>query len=127
MSVHIDSSQIKELAVSFDRVPNRATHDVAKVVERTAKHGNTVAQGFATSSAGSHGKWYPRAFEAESAGLLGLSWRYGPVATRRQGGMSFEFGSRNQPPHLDLAKSADLIGLTFSRDVGDAIERALNA
>jgi hypothetical protein len=27
-----------------------------------------------------------------------------------QGGMSFEFGSRNQPPHLDLNRSADIIG-----------------
>jgi hypothetical protein len=37
--------------------------------------------------------------------------------------MSFEFGSRNQPPHLDLAKSADLAGPMFARDVAKVAAR----
>lgn len=125
-SVHIDSSQIKVLAADFDAVPSRATRAVGDAVESTAKDGNRIAQGFATESSGSHGKWYPRDFTAESAGSLGLSWAYGPVATRRQGGMSFEFGSRNQPPHLDLAKSADLIGPVLQQRVGDAVDGAFD-
>lgn len=122
MSVHLDSSQIKVLAADFDHIPSRATRAVGKAVESTAKDGNRLAQGFATASSGSHGKWYPRDFTAESAGALGLTWAYGPVATRRQGGMSFEFGSRNQKPHLDLAKSADFAGPLLQKRVGDAID-----
>ena len=125
MGVNIDSSRIHLLAVDFGRVPNRATSQVADVVEDTAKRGNRTAAGFARVSAGAHGKHYHRAFEAESAGLLGLSWVYGPLVSSRQGGMSFERGSRNQPPHMDLARSADLIGPEFPQRVGDAIERVM--
>lgn len=126
MGVNIDASQIRELAADFDSVPNRATHAVARAVETSAKQGNDVAKAFADASAGEHGKWYHLAFTAESAGLLGLSWVYGPDANKRQGGMSFEFGSRNQPPHLDLNKSADLVGPLLQKRVGDAIEGVLD-
>lgn len=126
MSVHIDSRQIHVLADDFDKIPNRATHLVANAVERTAKDGNRIAKGFARSSAGRHGKLYPRAFSAESAGLLGLSWVYGPVSAMPQGGMSFEFGSRNQPPHLDLTKSADVIGPLLSKRIADAIGKSFD-
>lgn len=119
MGINIDASDIYDLAADYGRIPNRATQGVRGAVEQTAKRGNTLAQGFARSSAGEHGKWYHRAFSAESAGLL--SWRYGPRVGPRQGGMSFEFGSRNQPPHLDLARSADIIGPELQRSVGQAI------
>ena len=125
-SVNIDSSNIRDLAVDFGRVPNRATKGVARAVESVAKHGNDVAAAFAKESAGDHGKWYHRAFEAEKAHPLGLTWVYGPNANKRQGGMSFEGGSRNQPPHLDLARSADLIGPELARKVGNAIEDAVD-
>jgi hypothetical protein len=52
-------------------------------------------------------------------GLFGntVSGEYGPDAAMPQGGMSFEFGSRNQKPHLDLAKSADVIGPALAQEV----------
>jgi hypothetical protein len=36
--------------------------------------------------------------------------------------MSFEYGSRNQPPHLDLNKSADLIGPQLAKDAGNLLD-----
>jgi hypothetical protein len=42
-----------------------------------------------------------------------ISAEYGPDTARPQGGMSFEHGSRNQPPHLDLARSADIVAVQF--------------
>lgn len=125
MGVNFDSSRIKILAADLERVPELATRRIAEVVEDTAKRGNRIAKAFARESAGDHGKHYHNAFQAERAGLSGLTWVYGPNAAMRQGGMSFEFGSRNQPPHLDLAKSADLIGPDFQRKVGDAIQKAM--
>lgn len=94
--------------------------DLADVVRSNAYKGNRIARDFAKQSAGQHGKHYPSAFSPESR--TPLSWEYGPDASKPQGDMSFEFGSRNQKPHLDLAKSADIIGPQFAKDVGDAVD-----
>lgn len=124
MGVNIDSSNIRDLAQDFSGIPNRATREVGREVERVAKDGNKLAQSFARSSAGEHGKHYPDAFTVESAGgAFGLSWKYGPEAGLPQGGMSFEYGSRNQPPHLDLNRSADIVGPTLGQRVGEAVDR----
>ena len=42
-----------------------------------------------------------------------------------QGDMSFERGSRNQPPHLDLNRSADVIGPQLGQ-VADAMAREVH-
>ncbi len=88
-----------------------------RIVAENARKGNRIAKAFAKESAGTHGKHYARRFEAEP--VTPLSWEYGPTG-RPQGEMSFESGSRNQPPHLDLAKSADIVGPEFADDVHDA-------
>lgn len=86
--------------------------------------GNVLAQDYARISAGKHGRLYPRAFSSEMRGtLVGfgatvVSGEYGPDIAKPQGGMSFERGSRNQKPHLDLARSADRIGPTFANEAG---------
>jgi len=125
IGVHVDASEVSVLARDFGRVPARATFEIGHVVERTAKRGNDLASDFARTSAGAHGKWYKRDFTAQKAALLGLTWVYGPVATRLQGAMSFELGSRNQAPHLDLQRSADIIIPDFTRDVLNAMEAAI--
>lgn len=122
MAVHIDSSEIRHLATDYTAIPNRATRGVADAVEETAKKGERLAKAFARESAGDHGKHYPRSITSESSGLLGLSWVYGPDSALPQGGMSFEYGSRNQPPHLDLNRSADLIGPELGRKIMDAVQ-----
>lgn len=122
---NIDASNIRDLSSDLGRVPNRATRSVAHAVERTAKRGNSLAAAFARESAGAHGRHYHRAITAERAHPLGLAWVYGPDVAKRQGGMSFERGSRNQPPHLDLARSADIIGPELGQAVGDAVSDSL--
>jgi len=111
---------IGDLAADLAQIPPVAVKDMAAVVRKNAREGNKIAKAFAKESAGVHGKHYHKRFSAEM--LSALSWEYGPEG-RPQGEMSFEYGSRNQPPHLDLAKSADLIGPAFAKDVGDKIDR----
>ena len=108
---------IDDLERDTRRIATTARADMARVVRSRAIEGNRLARGFARHSAGAHGKHYPKAFSAER--FAPLVWEYGPDASRPQGGMSFEFGSRNQPPHLDLAHSADIVGPAFARDVDD--------
>lgn len=96
----------------------------ARVVRDSARDGNRIAKDFARRSAGAHGKHYHKAFFAARLGAL--AYEYGPVAGMRQGGMSFERGSRNQPPHNDLAKSLDLIRPWFHIGVSDMLDDAFS-
>ena len=112
MKVHVIGS-LSDLAADCAGIVRRVPGDLTKTVREGAKVGNVVARDLARVSAGSHGKHYPKAFSSEVTvrGLFGMyAAEYGPDASKPQGGMSFENGSRNQPPHNDLAKSADLMG-----------------
>lgn len=62
----------------------------------------------ARAKAGAHGKHYPSSItlETRSTGMLSVEAVVGPDSSKKQGGMSFEFGSRNQPPHLSGQKAA---------------------
>ena len=57
----------------------------------------------AEQTSGKHGRHYPKSITSEAKVALGIRIETGPESGRRQGGMGpdFEFGSRNQPPHLD--------------------------
>jgi hypothetical protein len=114
MSVRV-IHHIDDLASDLRTIAVEAMPTMARTVAEEARLGNELAKGYARKSAGKHGKHYPNAFSAERRGLL--SWEYGPDSAMPQGGMSFEFGSRNQPPHLDLAKSADIIAARFGEAV----------
>lgn len=114
---------IDRLAADMADIPPRARIDMRSTVREGLKVGNSLAKDFAKASAGSHGKHYHRAFTTEMYGVVsfggvnGIAGEYGPDVTKPQGGMSFEFGSRNQRPHLDLARSADIIGPAFAGEV----------
>lgn len=126
------SSSIGDLRDDLLRISKEAPIKLRGVVADGIKAGNQLAKDNARRTSGSHGKWYPGTFSTEMHSTYGHSFsgggnvysgEYGPVMGRRQGGMSFEWGSRKQPPHLDLNKSADVIGPQFPREVGDVVDR----
>lgn len=113
---------IDALATDLRAIVPSAVKDMRATIREAARVGNTVARDNARRTAGGHGKLYPKAFSWESASWYGFgagvfTAEYGPDSAKPQGGMSFEHGSRNQPPHNDLAKSADLIGPAFAQEV----------
>lgn len=114
-------SGIDDLESDMRHIAVESPKDMAEVVRTSAEAGQRYARSFAKRSAGRHGKHYPNSITAEPLGPL--AWEYGPDASLPQGGMSFEHGSRNQPPHLDLAKSADIIGPRFARAVAKLPDR----
>ncbi|GAA4123268.1 hypothetical protein GCM10022215_29760 [Nocardioides fonticola] len=119
---------IGDLAGDLAAIGPKAVREMRGCVREAAKTGNSVARDFAKVSAGSHGKLYPKAFtwEERSAylGAVGnvFAAEYGPEIGRPQGEMSFEGGSRNQKPHLDLARSADVIGPALVGEVRRLID-----
>ena len=120
---------LDDLEADFRTIARRAPGEFRAVVRDGLRAGNMLAKDFARQSAGAHGKLYPRTFSTEmygtgrfSGGVSSYSGEYGPDSTLPQGGMSFEQGSRNQPPHNDLAKSAEIIGPAFVRSVRDVLD-----
>jgi hypothetical protein len=116
------SSTIGDLRDDLLRISKEAPVGAPRVVREGIRVGNSVAKDNAGVTSGAHGKLYPAPSRLRDASDLPLRrWqhllrRVRPGRTGRpQGGMSFEWGSRNQPPHLDLNKSADLIGPALQR------------
>lgn len=89
--------------------------------------GDAFAQAWrsnAAATSGEHGKWYPASIDAELVfDLGGVSVDVGPNSGKKQGGMGkgFEFGSRNQPPHLDGARAMTWVEPQVERIIDAAI------
>jgi hypothetical protein len=61
-------------------------------------------------TSGTHGKHYPKSIDSELVfNATGVSVDVGPNSAKKQGSMGagFEFGSKNQPPHLDGLRALD--------------------
>lgn len=114
---------VDRLAADMAKIPAKARVDMRATVRDGIRVGNTLARDFAKKSAGRHGKHYPKAFSFEmqqslfGTGSRVIAGEYGPDIAKPQGGMSFERGSRNQKPHLDITRSADIITPAFVGEV----------
>lgn len=112
---------LRDLQDDLETIAREFKPRAAREVRGVARDGNRVAKRFARRSAGAHGTHYHRAFSTEAHNPL--RWEWGPDSTRPQGGMSFERGSRNQPPHHDIAKAADIHGAAdLQRRVGGVLD-----
>lgn len=110
---------LDSLQNDLQAIVRRAPRDMVAVVRKNVTSGNRRAKAFAKERSRAHGKHYPNAFSAEMHPVLSLglvSGEFGPEADKRQGDMSFERGSRNQPAHHELADTADIIGPKFAKD-----------
>lgn len=114
---------IDSLRKDLSDAPVKFVRKGSAAVRKNTRAGNRIGKGIARKSAGAHGKHYHKAWTAEMVSpLVGV---YGPDSAMPQGGMSFNGGSRNQPPHLDLEKSQDLMRPQFYRDVDDVLDSLL--
>lgn len=114
---------VGDLARDLQGIASTVQPDMRDAVRDSLRTGTSLARSSARRTAGKHGKHYPNAITSEMTGAI--VGEYGPDIARPQGGMSFEFGSRNQPPHLDLARSADVAGEAFDRAVRKKIDEWL--
>jgi hypothetical protein len=119
------TDHLDRLEADLGAVPTRVYQDGVRIVRDGIKLGSQLARDNARRTARRHGKHYPNAITPEmkmvSPGFGLIVGEYGPDASKRQGRMSFEDGSRNQPPHRDLAKSADIIGPAFAGEIRSQI------
>jgi hypothetical protein len=93
-----------QVAREIDRISRKNYYRIAAAVPELGERLREEWKSNATETAGEHGKWYPNAIISKRTGALEVT--VGPTPGRRQGAMSFEFGSVNQPPHLDGTRAA---------------------
>lgn len=117
-----DASEIYRLAGDMSPVGPRS---IPALRATMAAAGEAFAQEWSSNArqtSGQHGKHYPDSIDSELAfNLTGVSVDVGPNSAKKQGSMGrgFEFGSQNQPPHLDGLRALDVMG--------DRVERMVDA
>lgn len=95
---------LNELAADLERAGRDIERKARDVVERNATQLRNQWHDNARATARRHGRHYPKSITAEQIpDSDAITWEVGPDSAMKQGSMGrgFEFGSVNQPPHLD--------------------------
>jgi len=114
VSISIESNGA-ELIADLGNVGRQATRRLATTIPEAAIDLRDEWRANAEETAGEHGKHYPRAIRYEMDGLLEAV--IAPDPSMPQGSMSFEFGSANQPPHLDGQRALDRMAAAIERRI----------
>lgn len=105
-----DASEFARLGNDFARVGAKVVPAMSATMQVA---GEAFARNWAANArqtSGAHGKHYPNSIDSEMAfDSGGVSVDVGPNSSKLQGSMGrgFEFGSQNQPPHLDGLRALD--------------------
>lgn len=116
MPVTVDVSEMLALAADLDRRGTNIQRGVYPMVRDHAQQLREEWRANAAATAGTHGRLYPASITAEARVVFGAAeWEIGPETSLPQGrmGRGFEFGSVNQPPHLDGARATAAIEPRF--------------
>lgn len=120
-----DASDFHRLADELADVGPRSVPALRSGMAAAGKYVERAWQNNARATSGAHGKHYPDSITSEILlGFGSVTVEVGPDSSRLQGrmGRGFEFGSRNQPPHLDGAKALESSGAMIERSVANALD-----
>lgn len=124
MTLRGDASEVYKLSSDLAQVGPRSVTTVRGVL---GAMGEAFAREWASNAretSGEHGKHYPESIDSELVfDITGVSVEVGPNSAKKQGrmGRGFEFGSQNQPPHLDGLRALDGIQIRADRAMDSAI------
>jgi hypothetical protein len=119
-----DASEVYRLAADLSQVGARSVPAMRGVMAEVGDAFAKEWQANARETSGEHGRHYPDSIDSELVfDITGISVDAGPNSGKPQGSMGkgFEFGSRNQPPHLDGLRALDGAQLRAERMVDSAI------
>lgn len=114
MSISIQSNGA-EIAADLGRIGRTATRRLATTIPEAAIDLRDEWRANAAESSGNYSKHYQRAIRYEMDGPLAAV--ISPDTGMAQGDMSFEFGSVNQPPHLDGQRALDRMASLIERRI----------
>jgi hypothetical protein len=101
---------LSQLSADLGKAAVAALPAVRAVAAANGEHLAQTWRDNAKATAGKHGKWYPSSITSEQVAAFGAAVvDVGPESARKQGAMGpgFEYGSVNQPPHLDGKRALD--------------------
>jgi hypothetical protein len=108
-----------EVIGDLTRIGGRALRQMRSAIEEAGTDVRDEWRANATETAGAHGKHYPKAIMSKMTGPLEATIE--PQEGMKQAGMSFEFGSRNQPPHNDGQRAIDHYAPLIARRIEAAL------
>lgn len=119
-----DDRELVALAADLENMGSKTHKAVRGVFQSGAQDLKNEWRANATKTAGEHGRLYPLAIDWEEKISTSIHMEIGPDSDKPQGGMGpgFEFGSANQPPHLDGQLAADRVIPLLDRRIGLAVE-----
>lgn len=104
------AAQFRQLAVDLSAAGSRAVPPLRAAMALVGNQTAQVWKSNATATAGQHGKHYPNSITSKLAfSVSSIAVDVYPDPSKPQGGMSFEFGSSKQPPHLDGDKAVTAV------------------
>lgn len=124
----VDSSEVRALARDLEKAAHRSLADLHRAVGQSTKRLEQGWRDNARNTSGRHGRHYPDSITSDVRfGFGSIVGEVGPDMSRKQGtmGRGFEYGSVNQPPHLDGTQAADEEEPRFQRSILDAATRGL--
>jgi hypothetical protein len=123
-----DTGDLSRLLDDLGKVPGDAFQAATASLDESGEELRATWAANAAATAGEHGKHYPKSITAEPKGNPGLGSssigvEVGPDSSMPQGGMGrgFEFGSANQPPHLDGTRALDVVEPKAVKGLADAV------
>lgn len=125
MSLRWDTGDLERLEYALLESAVKAHTEAPDVVKQEAQRLRNDWRDNARRTAGRHGKHYPSSITMEQE--EGATWEVGPDSAYPQGGMGrgFEYGSVNQPPHLDGMRAAMAAEPRLEKAVEDWAARLL--
>lgn len=124
MRVSFDASEMTKLGEAIVESLHAADLSAARMVAAEARKIEDDWYKDAKAKARRHGKHYPSSLRMnlEREGFLHIVGEVAPDPSKKQGNMSFEFGSRNQRPHLSGQKASQASDDRFPREVRRWVE-----
>lgn len=119
MSINFETNGAALLA-DVRQSSRKAVRRLAVIVPEAAIDVRDEWRDNAAESAGPHGKRYPSSIRYRMNGPLEAI--VAPQEDMKQGAMSFEFGSANQPPHLDGQRAIDRLARAIERRFETALD-----
>lgn len=119
--IRIDAHELATFATDLGHMSARTAVVSFRVFKEAGNDLRDEWRSNARETAGEHGRHYPNSITAEMRPSLNIEVEIGPDPRLPQGGMSFEFGSVKQPPHLDGQRAADTVIPRLERRIDAAL------
>lgn len=123
----IDTSELTALSRDLGKVSAGTAAAMYDVIAEGAKDLRDEWRANARATSGEHGKYYPDSITFDMRVGRSITAEIGPDPRLKQGSMGpgFEYGSVNQPPHLDGQRAADTVVPRIDRRIDSALGHLL--